>query len=208
MEKTPKQKPWETILTRIWRPVGFIAAVGFFIVLGLPTYGFPAHDIVGIVNVSYVLFLVGLTVAFGARSLYLGDIDSRTYAFLLGASGLLPLLAYPWFFSGLCQGLSLQYGGFAGAPPAGQGLDLAFPYPSWAIFGFSWFLDSVTFNASQLGNWLPTSIQPTAWWSNVLVWLFSVVSDALLFAVIVNILRLVGMAATGRGIERGVEQEG
>jgi hypothetical protein len=115
------------------------------------------------------------------------------------------LVGYPIVFGLLCLFLFLQYGGFAGMPSDAR----AFPAPSsgatgagdrgWVTFAYSWFLDSVTFNASQLGAWLPTPIHPTAWWSNALVWLFSVATDLVLFGALINVLRLAWWGITGRG---------
>lgn len=74
---------------------------------------------------------------------------------------------------------------------------------NWLGFVYSWLLDSLTFNASQIGNWLPTQIQPNTWWSDWLVWLFCVVSDVILLGILLNILRLVRVVVTARvGIDQ------
>ena len=114
----------------------------------------------------------------------------------LGAAliGVAYLLGYPFLFSLVCQNFYVLFGGFSGR----QALDLT-------TYAYSWFLDSVTFNASQIWSWLPTSIKPTAWWSETLLWLFCAVSDLILFAGLVNMARVIWVVVTRR---LDIEQQG
>jgi hypothetical protein len=84
----------------------------------------------------------------------------------------------PSLFGALCAGLLTQFGGFSGV---GNN-------PDWNQFGYSWLFDSLTFNATQVAGFT-TPIQPSTWWSDALVVLFSFVSDVVLFAALVNVVR-------------------
>jgi hypothetical protein len=99
-------------------------------------------------------------------------------------------LTIPAAFGRTCRGLSLLYGGFSGidrsAPIVAQNV-----VNHWDTFAYSWLLDSFTFNASQVFNWIPTPIHPTAWWAGLLVVGFSIVADTILFAGVINVFRLV-----------------
>lgn len=95
---------------------------------------------------------------------------------------ILPVGLVPLAFGGLCQELYVHFGGFSGVPtPAFSNDDWA-----WATFGYSWLLDGLTSNASQVFGWLTTPIRPTAWWSSALIVLFNVVIDVVLFAMLVT----------------------
>jgi hypothetical protein len=113
-------------------------------------------------------------------------------------AGISVILIYPLPYSFLCAGLCSPYGGFAGVPLN------AVSKGDWLTFAYSWFFDSVTTNATQLAHWPASPIQPTALWSNVLVWLFCVVSDFVLFSGLINVWRVFWHAVTRR---RRVGQE-
>jgi len=151
-------------------------------------------------TVNDALWLVGWTTMvaiLGVRAL-LFSIPFCSRRDILGTvcSGMAILLAYPFIFAVVCQSLYRQFGGFAGAHPNAD----------WTAFAFSWLFDAVTFNASQIWEWLPTPIQPTTWWSETLVWIFCLVSDLIIFAALINLARLAWVAVTGR--QQGIEQQG
>jgi hypothetical protein len=92
-------------------------------------------------------------------------------------------------FGWLCHDLFLQFGGFTGLPNAELSKALNYHSSVWLNFSFSWLLDSLTFNASQVGGWVQTSIHPTAWWSAALVVAFSFISDVFLFGSLITVGR-------------------
>jgi hypothetical protein len=167
---------------------GFVFAITGFIG---SLIGWWIPDIVA--TVFGLIFIVGVTaweLLFVIRGFFAPP-EFRCFGIMMAPIGTLALLIYPSWFGDLFQGLYSSYGGFAGVA---QNADAA-----WSTFAYSWFLDSVTFNASQIWDWLPTPIRPTAWWSDLLLWVFCLVSDFILYAGLVNMLRLLWFGVTGRG---------
>lgn len=140
----------------------------------------------------------GLAFALGSASalIFVGQRLLRAAASEQGSAlGLLPAAGSIWFvvpiaFGQVCRELFLQFGGFAGVHSTSVTAAL-FGNPDWSIFAFSWLLSTMTFNASQIFGWVTTPIQATAWWSGILIVLFSIVSDVVLVAGLINLLQLI-----------------
>jgi hypothetical protein len=170
----------------------FCLLIGFALVTtayGIETFGFtksPVH--IGLYGLGAVLLTIGGLSYAGTHLLS----DTVKEEGLLGVFANWPNLmaTLPISFAGLCRALFLQFGGFTGVHEGAQVHSILADVP-WSSFAYSWLLDSLTFNASQMFGWVTTPIQPVAWWSRLLVVGFSVVADTILFASVVNVIRTV-----------------
>ena len=99
-------------------------------------------------------------------------------------------LVVPAAFGQVCRHLSLQFGGFSGVDGSAPILPPG-TISIWDIFALSWLLDAITFNASHVFGWMTTPIQSNTWWSGVLVVIFSIIVDIVLFAGALNVLHVV-----------------
>jgi hypothetical protein len=93
----------------------------------------------------------------------------------------------PLAFSHLAHDLYLMFGGFTGAP---HGLTYSQTMDAWDAFAFSWMLDSVTVNITQIFNSLPTSITPTEDWAKWLLCVYCIALDLIVVAGLYNLARV------------------
>jgi predicted PurR-regulated permease PerM len=167
--------------------------VGFYLDY-LGETGVDSHTAFNILQVIFAICLVllftALATGYSLRPLFAAMESRMTRRNAIETAVI--LLLYPAVFAILCAALFTQFGGFAGVPshyPQTSSLVIESikRIVDFVPFSYSWFLDSVTFNASQLWAWLPTPIQPTTWWANTLVWLFSLLSDVVLVTAFLNL---------------------
>lgn len=92
-------------------------------------------------------------------------------------------------FGGLCRQLNFTVGGFSASQMG---------YWHWVRLGFSWLLDNVLFNASQIFGWQVSDIQANVLWSKVLIFAFNIALDALALATIVRYVQLFRANQGGR----------
>jgi hypothetical protein len=157
------------------------------------TFGFELPDIVLVVFFgSIVAGFTGLELLFIIRSWFVENDADRFGAIFSSVVVVGVLLFYSFVFGSSSHYLFSLYGEIADVPHIADG----------NAFAYSWFVDTVTFNASQIWAWLPTAFRPSVWWSNMILWLFCLVSDFILYAGLINALRLVWSGVTGRGIEQ------
>jgi hypothetical protein len=213
MADTKWQDQWRPSSILLIRFALLLLAISLLLLVVLSAIPEASSIVSVIITVSYGVAVVGATgivSLLAVGSLFTPQRESadwRLEAFNLAFTATIFVAAYPYLVSGLFQCLHYWYGGFSGVPSASHDIaKLLLPDLSWITFSYSYFFDSATFNTSQIWSWLPTSIQPTVWWSETLVWLFCLLSDIILFAALIYALRLIWMGTTGR--LRGTELEG
>jgi hypothetical protein len=157
----------------------------------LGMFAFAAY-FVGFAGVS------ALGIVFASRRLLSGfiQLDDNPGGFLQGADNVsmvvvffIVLLFAPIAFGQMCRELFIQFGGFTGVQGANSYSVIGMIFGDWTNFAYSWLLNSLTFNATQVFGWATTPIQASAWWSGWLIVLFSVVADFVLFAGLLNLVK-------------------
>jgi hypothetical protein len=162
--------------------LGFIAFLLFFFewLIGMfgHTFGMVIYGVASFVVISGFLFFTYMlrnfpeVVGYGVAE---DDFGATVWYYLVLLLIFVPV--YSIAFGEFSRQLNFLYGGFD-APGAG--------FWDWAWYGFSWIVDTVSFNASEIFSFSLSAIHASALWSQVLVLAYNVTLALVVIAAIVQ----------------------